>query len=331
MATRERKAPKTLTEAIRYFGDEDRCIAYLAARRWPTGDVMCPQCGSTDVTYLKTQRRWKCKTKHPKQQFSVKVGTIFENSPLPLTKWLPTVWMIANCKNGISSLEVHRALGVTQKTAWFMLHRIRLAMQGENTMLGGNGKVVEADETFIGAKARAMNARSRRKQKVKGVDFGPYAYIGKAMVFALLERGGRVRAMHLADRSRGSLLGNVAKHVRRGSEIHTDEYAGYAGLSPRYYEHKVVNHGVEYVSGNVHTNNVENFWNCLKRTIRGSYVSVEPFHLFRYLDEQAFRFNERHHDEGDGGRFAKLLALVAGRRLTYKELIGAGAPAAAPA
>ena len=315
--------PKTLQAAIRYFADPDTCLKYAQKLRWP-GGVACPTCGRQDVRFLATRRLWECKAKHPKRQFSAKIGTLMEDSAIGLDKWFPAMWMLANCKNGISSYELGRGLGVTQKTAWFMLQRIRLAMQApEGGKIGGGGKVVEADETFIGGKARSMNAKQRRKAKADGIELGPYAYTNRALVYAMLERGGRVRAMQVRDRERKTLLGAMTKHVERGSEVHTDELASYSGIGSRYYEHKVINHGVQYVDGTVHTNNVENFWNLLKRTLRGTYVSVEPFHLFRYLDEQAFRFNERKHEEGDAGRFVETAKGVVGKRLTYKKLIGA--------
>ena len=324
MDTKEH-TPKTLAGAIRYFSTEDRCIAYLVERRWPDGKVTCPHCGSDDVLYLKNQRRWKCGTDHARRQFSVKVGTIFEDSPLSLTKWLPAVWMIGNCKNGISSLEISRDLGVTQKTAWFMLHRIRFAMQrGSFEKMGGGGPV-EADETFIGGLARNMHKKDRAR-KIKGTGGA-----GKAVVMGLLERHGKVRVAHVSDTQKGTLHSQITRHVVPGSEVFTDEYVSYHGLD-REYVHKVINHAERYVDGKVHTNSIENFWSLLKRGLKDTYVSVEPFHLFRYLDEQAFRFNERKHEGGDGGRFTAILDTVAGRRLTYRELIGADcAPPAATA
>lgn len=323
----EPKQPRTLTEAIRYFADEDRCIEYVASRRWPTGDVRCPYCDSGAVIYLKNQRRWKCGTDHPRRQFSVKVGTIFEDSPLSLTKWLPAVWLVTNCKNGVSSLELHRALKVTQKTAWFMLHRIRFAMQrGSLMMMGGSGPV-EADETFIGGLARNMH-KADRKRKIKGTGGS-----GKQIVMGLLDRDTRkVHIQHVPSTKAESLQTIIKKHVAPGSELHTDEWVGYNGIEKDYL-HKVINHAEEYVRGNVHTNGIENFWSLLKRGLKGTYISVEPFHLFRYLDEQAFRYNERKHEDGDGGRFDEVLGSVAGRRLTYKELTGKveSAPPAATA
>ncbi len=316
--------PNTLTEAIRYYSEEDRCIAYMVSRRWPDG-VSCPTCGSTAVIYLANQRRWKCGNDHPRRQFSVKVGTVFEDSPLSLTKWLPAVWMLGNCKNGISSLELHRALGVTQKTAWFMLHRIRYAMQrGTFNKMGGGGPV-EADETFIGGKARNMHKHVRAR-KITGTGGA-----GKELVMGLLDREtGKVRVKHVADRKRGTLQAEIKANVEQGAELMTDDLASCLGLDKEFV-HQFVNHAEEYVRGNVHTNGMENFWSLLKRALKGTYVSVEPFHLFRYLDEQAFRFNERKQEFGDAGRFADTLAHVAGKRLMYKQLIGDDAPTAATA
>jgi transposase-like protein len=314
------RLPRTLIEAVRYFEDQDRCLDFMAALRWP-GGVECPRCGSKEVTFLAAARVWKCRGKHKAQKFSIKVGTIMEDSPIGLSKWLPAIWLIVNCKNGVSSYEVHRALKVTQKTAWFMLHRIRLAMQETGGgLLGGPGKAVEVDESFIGGAARWMS-KSRHKKAVTA--WGPYKS-GKAIVMAMLERGGRVRARVVKGTGRNELMPHVVQHVAKGTTLHTDENRAYDGIVAPHFEHEIINHAKEYVRGNVHTNGVENFWACLKRGIRGTYVSVEPFHLFRYLDEQAFRFNERKHPLGDGGRFIAALRQIVGRRLTYAELTGAG-------
>lgn len=303
--------PKTLMEAIRYFADLDVATEYVARLRWPDGPV-CPRCGLVDEKhyYLKTRRVWKCRD--CKKQFSVKVGTIFEDSPIGLDKWLAAIWMIANCKNGVSSYEIHRAIGVTQKTAWFMMHRIRLAMQtGTFEKLSGE---VEADETFIGGKARNMH-KDRRKEKVTGRGAS-----GKVAVMGLLERHGEVRTRVVPDTKSRTLQVEVRENVEPGSEVHTDALRSYKGLDPEYV-HKVVDHAERYVDGNVHTNGLENFWSLLKRGIKGTYVSVEPYHLFRYLDEQAFRFNNR--EAKDAGRFVATAGAIAGKRLTYRELTGA--------
>lgn len=308
--------PSTLQEAIRYFSDFENCKAYVIARRWPDG-VACPTCGSKDVSWLPNQRRWFCKNKHPKRQFSLKTGSIFEESPIGLDKWLLTMWQLSNCKNGISSYEVAANIGVTQRSAWFMLHRIRYAMrEGAFEKMCGQ---VEADETFIGGLARFMHA-DRRRKAIKGTGGS-----GKELVMGLLDREtGKVHVAHVADRKEKTLQAEVKKHVAKGAELMTDELASYTGLD-REYVHQFVNHAEEYVRGNVHTNGLENFWSLLKRGLKGTYVSVEPFHLYRYLDEQAFRFNAR--KEAPATRFSDAVLGVTGRRLTYKQLTGvAGFP-----
>jgi transposase-like protein len=304
------KQPKTLLEAIRYFSDLEVATQHVAATRWPDGPV-CPACGVVDKKhyYLKSRRVWKCR--ECKKQFSVKVGTIFEDSPIGLDKWLAAMWIIANAKNGVSSCEIHRSIGVTQKTAWFMLQRIRLAMQqGSFEKLSGQ---VEADETYIGGKARNMH-KSKREQKITGRGSS-----GKVAVMGLLERHGKIKTKIVPDTRSRTLHVEIRESVEPGSEIHTDALRSYRGLDPEYI-HNVVDHAERYVDGHVHTNGLENFWSLLKRGIKGTYVSVEPYHLFRYLDEQAFRFNEREYEDSD--RFQKAIAGVAGRRLTYDELTG---------
>lgn len=284
---------KTLQEAIVYFADADNCLNYFVVRRWPNG-VICPTCGRDDVTFLANQRKWQCKSAHARRQFTAKVGTIFEDSPLGLDKWLTAVWMITNCKNGVSSYEVHRAIGVTQKTAWFMVHRIRLAMQmgSFEKKMGGQ---VEADETYIGGLARNMH-RDKRDRKVHGT--GGVAS-GKVAVMGLLERQGEVRAKVIDDARQETLHAEVKRQVEKGAELFTDGWKGYSGLHDEYI-HQVIDHAEKYVDGQIHTNGIENFWSLLKRGIKGTYVSVEPYHLFRYLDEQMLRYNHRK-DSNDGG------------------------------
>lgn len=312
------REPKTLQQAIIYFSDPDRCLDYLIVRRWRNG-VVCPTCGRTDARFLKNQRKWQCKSVHDHRQFSVKVGTIFEDSPIPLEKWLPAVWVIVNCKNGISSYEVARDLGVTQKTAWFMLHRIRLAMQtGSFVKMGGNGGEVEADETFIGGKARNMHLdkRERRITGTGGKD--------KTAVLGILERGGKVRTVVVSSRRKNPLQQEVRNHVAAGAALYTDALQSYDGLA-QDYAHKVIDHAEKYVDGRVHTNGLENFWSLLKRGISGTYVSVEPFHLFRYLDERSFRYNNRATEENpmnDGDRFSLAVSGIVGKRLTCEGLTG---------
>ena len=303
--------PKTLVEAINHFSNPDRAMAYLSAIRWPDGEAICPRCQSKEVTFLANAKVWKCRGKHPKQKFSIKVGTIMEDSPISLTKWLPAMWMMVNCKNGISSYEMGRALGLTQKSAWFMLHRLRLATQtGTFEKLGGE---VEADETYIGGLARNMH-KDKRGKKVRGTGGS-----GKAIVMGMLERRGKVVARTVPNTQLKTLRGQIQEHVAPGSKLYTDEWVGYNGLQEEYLHH-VINHAQAYAKGHVHTNGIENFWSLLKRGLKGTYVSVEPFHLFRYLDEQVFRFNTR--KSNDAGRFNSALASVSGRRLTYRQLIG---------
>ncbi len=258
------KKPRTLQQAIVYFADPANCMTFLVARRWPTG-VQCPTCGSKNVRFISTRLMWECKAQHSRKQFSVKVGTIFEDSALPLDKWLVAIWMIANCKNGVSSYEVARALGVTQKSAWFMLHRIRLAMQNR-------------------------------------------------------ERGGEIRAMVVPNRKKHALQTNIRAHVKAGSAIYSDALMSYMGLKEDF-RHEVIDHAEKYVDGQVHTNGLENFWSLLKRGLKGTYVSVEPFHLFRYLDEQVFRYNFRSLPH-DGARFEHVANHLFGKRLTYAEVTG---------
>lgn len=314
--------PKTLQQAIVHFSNPDNCIDFMVSRRWPNG-VACPTCGSRDVRFLATRRIWECKGKHPKRQFSAKIGTIMEDSALPFDKWLVAMWMVANCKNGVSSYEVGRAIGITQKSAWFVLHRIRLAMQTKSTVkLGGRGSEVEVDETFIGGKARNMHPTVHHRRIVQG---GPH---DKAVVMGILERGGEVRAKVISNRRKPLIHREVRENVAPMSTLLSDRLQSYEGLI-RDYAHYMVDHAERYVDGKVHTNGLENFWSLLKRGLKGTYVSVEPFHLFRYLDEQVFRYNFRATKKNkinDGDRFEHVASHIFGKRLTYEEATGKTAP-----
>jgi transposase-like protein len=310
---RTQPVPLTLQDAIKFFAVYDNCLNFMVQLRWPDGWVKCPQCGSDRVVWLANARLFKCYENHPRPKFSLKTGTVFEDSPLGLDKWLAAVWLIVNCKNGISSYEIHRDLGVTQKTAWFMLHRIRLAMQDPSD--GGKlAGTVEVDETYIGGAARNMHDDRRRKSGIK------QGGSGKAIVIHALERKGKVRATVAVSRKKPVMQSFVKGNVNPGSRIMSDEFAGSWKMDDEY-THKIVNHLETYVVGNVHTNGIENFWSLLKRGLRGSYISVEPFHLFRYVDEQVFRFNTRK-TLNDFGRFALAVFQIVGRRLTYANLIG---------
>lgn len=306
--------PQTLLEAVRHFSDLNLCDEQMIGAKWPDGKIVCPKCGGDKIGRIASRRKLQCKAATCRRQFSAKVGTIFEDSPVGLDKWFVCVWLIANAKNGISSYEVGRALGVTQATAWFMLHRVRMAMRtGTFRKLGGT---VESDETFVGGKAANMHAAKRAK-----VITGRGA-VGKAIVHGLLERGhdgqpSQVRAGVVADTEATTLLPQVLANVEEGSTIYTDAHAAYAGLVRRWI-HDVIDHSVAYVRGQVHTNGIENFWSLLKRTIKGSYVHVSPWQLAKYVDEQVFRFNERLRNDAE--RFRIVLRSCVGKRLTYRQL-----------
>lgn len=316
---KERLIPETLSEAIRFFADKDAAFQAIVQLRWPDGRVTCPRCGAETSHFIKTRKLWTCVPCD--KQFSVKVGTIFEDSPLGLDKWLPAIWLLANAKNGISSYELSRALGVTQKTGWFMLSRIRLAMQSK-TFAKMSG-TVEADETFVGGKAKNMHRSKVMRYTRKGIQMTQF---NKSTVFGMLERKAgekhsTVHVEHVKSPRRSQVEPHIEKHIAKGSEVYTDALPTYHNLPALGLKHAAVDHALTYVRGQVHTNGLENFWSLLKRSIKGTYVSVDPFHLFRYCDEQTFRFN--HRALTDGGRFLVMLRGILGRRLTYADLISA--------
>jgi transposase-like protein len=312
--------PKTLMEAVTYFSDLENARLAFEKIRWPHG-ACCPRCGSTAVRYLPKYRRWQCSSSHPRRQFTVKVGTIMEDSPLGLDKWAVGFWLEVNAKNSVSSYEIHRALGITQKSAWFMLHRIRLATKtGSIDKIGGVGSEgVEADETFIGGKARNMH-KKRRERVVTGTGgthmtpvmglLGRHSERGKSQVFATV----------VENRRRETIQAVIRKQVETGTPLYTDAHDAYTNLGPDYF-HAFVDHAEKYVDGKVHTNGLENFWSLFKRCIKGTHISIEPFHLMAYLDSECFPFNNR--EFTDGERFRIALAGMEGKRLTYKALIGA--------
>ena len=300
---------KTLTEVIRHFENPLNCVAAMVAMRWPDGNPVCPHCGGTRQHWLEKQMRWKCY--QCRKQFSVKVGTVMEDSPIALDKWLVTLWMLVNCKNGVSSYEIARNIGVTQKSAWFMLQRLRLALQDRRC--GTLSGTIEVDESFIGGKARNMHQGKRVKAMER-------KHKNKTIVLGFLERGGDVRTEVVENRDSHTLQRKVLYHIEEGSTVMTDELHSYCGLET-VYAHKVINHAYEYAKGHILTNGMENFWSLLKRGLGGTYVSVAPFHLFRYLDEQMYRYNNRK-DTNDEGRFLKALSQIAGKRLTYAEVTG---------
>lgn len=301
------KQPQTLKEAIEYFANPETCFEYVVNLRWQDGIVTCPRCQSENVSFVRTRRIWNCL--HCRKQFSIKTGTIFQNSTIGLDKWLATMWLIANAKNGVSSCEIARAIGVTQKTAWFMDHRIRLAMQVESSEpLTGE---VEADETYIGGKAENMH-KARRERVIRGRGAS-----GKTAVFGMLERQGRVRTKVVQDTGSETLQREIAKNVKSGATIYTDAFPSYEGLDPTFV-HEVIDHAVAYVNGRIHTNGMENFWSLLKRCLHGTYIHVDPEHLFRYLDEETFRFD--HRKLTDAERFVLAVANIVDKSISYNTL-----------
>jgi transposase-like protein len=315
------ETPRTLLDAITFFQDPENCRRFMIAVRWEDGIVRCPRCGSENVSYMPNAKQYHCKAKqHKDTKFSLKVGTIFEDSPIGLEKWLPAAWLISNCKNGISSYEVARALGITQKSAWHMLHRLREAMAEDGGQIGIDGPV-EMDETFVGGKVKNMHKAKIKKQfHGKGTQGGH----GKAVVMGMLERGGQVRAVTVIDRRKHSIDPVVSANVADGAHIITDEFDVYNRLSGSYY-HEVIMHIEGYVREHVHTNGIENFWALLKRGLGGTYISVDPYHLQAYVAEQVYRFNNRATKENpmtDADRFEKTLSQIVGKRLTYAELTG---------
>jgi transposase-like protein len=328
-------SPKTLLEAVQHFSDAERCRQFMISVRWPDGVVKCPRCGSEKVTWLEKAKVYRCYGKHPKVKFSLKVGTVFEDSPIGLDKWLPAAWMLSNMRNGVSSYELSRSLGVTQKSAWFMLHRIRLAMKDTQygSKLGGpDGDAVEVDESFVGGKignmhrSRAMKLRA--DMPVDRMEGYETRVDNKTPVVGMFDRESRqVRAKVVPNVRRETLQKQILANVKYGSQVFTDSAVAYDTLRRRYI-HETVNHAERYVDGQVHTNSLENFWSLMKRNLSGTYVAVEPFHLDRYLDEQVFRFNNRIKQD-DASRFRKVVKQLTGKRLTYTELTGKEAGARA--
>ncbi|MEO6923458.1 MAG: IS1595 family transposase [Bryocella sp.] len=316
--------PKTLTEAIRYYSDEQTCIDAVAALRWENGKPVCPKCftveGDRKHYWLAAQKRWKCYS--CRKQFSVKVDSIFEDSSLSLDKWMVALWMLVNCKNGVSSYEISRATGMGQKAAWFVLQRLRHTLNetAQGMMGDGDNNPVQVDEVYLGGKPKFMHPK--RRSAVSKIDH-------KTAVMGLIETGKKqVRAMVIPNASRETLQHIILENVGFGSTIHSDAHTGYSFLGKTEYVHETVSHINEYVRGQVSTNAVENFWSCLRRTLNGTYIAVEPVHMDKYLAEQCFRFNNRI-GMNDGARFQKALAQVGGKRLTWKELTGKEAASAA--
>jgi transposase-like protein len=311
--------PKTLKDAIRYYSDEQTCIDEVAKLRWPCGKLICPKCGVEEGErkhyWLATQKRWKCYA--CRKQFSVKVNSIFEDSALSLSDWLIGLWMLVNCKNGVSSYELSRATGIAQKSAWFVLQRLRYILKAvEQRPLGSPGPV-EIDECYIGPNTKNLHRDKRLKLKR-----AENRYADKTAVVGMLDRNTReVRAMVVPEITRETLQAEILKNCGAASKIYTDAHAGYDHLAAQGFVHETVTHIREYVRGDVSTQAIENFWSCLKRTLTGTYIAVEAFHMDLYLNEQVFRFNNRI-NKNDGERFRKALSMIGDRRLTWNRLTG---------
>jgi len=319
--------PKTLLEAINFFSDAENCRQFMIAIRWEDGIVRCPQCGAAVSTYIEKSKVYFCKVKHPKQKFSLKVGTIYEDSAIGLDKWLPATWLLTNCKNGISSYELARAIGVTQKSAWHMLGRIRKAMEVscDAPKLGGKGKVVQTDETVIGGDPKnfheSRRERMRKEVREERTQIYNNTYGHKIAVQGIFDTDAReIRAKVVPNVRRATLQKEILASIEWGSTVHTDEAQAHSNLH-KYFVHETVNHAVSYVREGVTTNSLENFWSLLKRNLAGTYVAVEPYHLDRYLAEQCFRFNTSK-SHNDGSRFKKVMSQIVGKKLTYAELTG---------
>jgi len=296
---------KTLQDAFSYFSDPQNAVDYVVALRWPEG-VSCPTCGSKDVTYLKKRYLYQCHGKHPKRQFSPKVGTVMESSPISLGNWLIVSWMLACCRNGVSSYEIARTIGITQKSAWFMLHRLREAMTEKSISLQGE---VEVDEAFIGGLSQNKHLRKRLKKEPKQV------------VLGILERGGRVATTIVPEATKEHIIPALKRRIEPGTVIYSDSSQIYNSVA-----HGQVSHiSGRYVEGPIHTNGIENFFSTLKRTLKGTYIQVSPYHLPAYVSEQAFRYNHRKKIVyTEAQRFGDVVVGGLGKRLTWNHLVRTG-------
>jgi transposase-like protein len=301
--------PQTLLEAISFFSNLKTCNRFVSELRWKNGPE-CPQCGSMSVCCLSTRPAMRCRVKGCRKSFSIKTGTIFEDSPLPLTKWLPAIWLIVNSKTGISSSEVARSVGVCQSTGWFMMHRVREALRNELVYkLSGE---VEIDQAYVGGKAKNKHRpRSAFRRRLSTKE-------SMTAIVGILQRRGEVRAKVIGDLRNSTIVPEIYRNVEDGARVYTDGRCSSYWLKSKY-EHETVLHKKEYARGRIHINTIENFWSHFKRTL-GTYIQIAPVHVGRYLDEQSFRYN--HKKETDAERFVAAVSQIFGRRLTYVQLTG---------
>jgi transposase-like protein len=300
---------KSLAEFMEHFHDEQTCREHFAAIRFRNG-AYCPHCGHGKVYTFGNGKRYRCAD--CKKDFTIVTGTVFGETKLPLRKWFIGIYLLANSSKGISSVQLAQHAGVTQKTAWFMDHRLRSAMKQNKGKLAGT---IEADETFIGGLSKNMHKKEREK-KITGT-----GGVDKAAVFGIKERDGEVRAEVVPSVRKKELHKAIKKNVAKGSTVFTDQWVGYRGL--KLYKHDFVNHGAkEYVRGDVHTNSIESFWALFKRAYHGIYHQMSKKHLQKYVDECAFRLNLKSEEKGFHEIFAETVTRASdGQHLPYKELI----------
>lgn len=309
------KPPSTLLDAMRHF-DPETARRYVESIKWPEGPV-CPKCGSQNVGDIKSRNGMQqCREKTCRCQFSLTKGTIMEGTHLRLDQWIAAVWMIVNCRNGISSCEIARTIGCKQQSAWHLLHRVRhlLAQESDGTKMGSKFGVVEADTTFVGG---SLEHISPWRKDARGLTD---AYDNKSAVHAIKDRkSGKIRAHTIPSESPNHVEKLIYDNVAEWSILYTDKSRAYDVFSHRRYQHRTVNHRAgEYVRGKAHVNGLENFFNCLRRGLKGTYIRATADHLQAYVDEQVWRFNYR--EFSDWNRFDTAMHLIVGKRLTYKAL-----------